>query len=77
MITEALKRQKSKNNEKSVINRDAVITSEAKPSEKRGLYITKDSLIGLLKSINENEFRLIEGSSPYSVMIAIPKNISI
>lgn len=76
MLTEAIKRQK-KSGGKTEAKKHAVIKSEAKPSEKRGLYITKDSLIGLLNNIKDEEFRLLEATSPYSILVAIPNNIRI
>ena len=76
MLTEAIKRQK-KSGGKTEANKHAVIKSEAKPSEKRGLYITKDSLIGLLNNLKDEEFRLLEATSPYSILVAIPNNIRI
>jgi hypothetical protein len=76
MLTEAIKRQK-KSGGKTEAKKHAVIKSEAKPSEKRGLYISKDSLIGLLNNIEDDEFRLFEVGSPFSIFIAIPKNIHI
>jgi len=76
MLTEAIKRQK-KSGGKTEAKKHAVIKSEAKPSEKRGLYITKDSLIGLLNNLKDEEFRLLEATSPYSILVAIPNNIRI
>jgi hypothetical protein len=76
MLTEAIKRQK-KSGGGTEAKRHAVITSEAKPSAKRGLYISKDSLIGLLNKIKDKEFRLLEATSPYSILVAIPNNIRI
>ena len=76
MLTEAIKRQK-KSSGKTEAKKHAVIESEAKPSEKRGLYISKDSLIGLLNKIKDEEFRLLEATSPYSILVAIPNNIRI
>ncbi len=76
MITEAIKRQK-KSSGKTEANKHAVIKSEAKPSEKRGLYISKDSLIGLLNNLKDEEFRLLEANSPYSILVAIPNYIKI
>ena len=76
MLTEAIKRQR-KSSGKTESKKHAVIKSEAKTSKKRGLYITKDSLIGLLNTIEDEEFRLFEAGSPFSIYIAIPKNIHI
>ena len=76
MLTEAIKRQK-KTDGKTGAKKHAVIKSEAKPSEKRGLYISKDSLIGLLNNLKDEEFRLLEATSPYSILVAIPNNIRI
>jgi hypothetical protein len=76
MLTEAIKRQK-KSSGTTEARKHAVIESEAKPSETRGLYISKDSLIGLLNKIKDEEFRLLEANSPYSILVAIPNNIRI
>jgi len=76
MLTEAIKRQK-KSSGKTEAKKHAVITSEAKPSEKRGLYISKNLLIGLLNKSKDEEFRLLESTSPYSILVAIPNNIRI
>lgn len=76
MLTEAIRRQK-KSGGKTEAKKHSVIESEAKPSEKRGMYISKESLIGLLNKIKDEEFRLLESTSPYSILVAIPNNIRI
>ena len=76
MLTEAINRQK-KSSDKTEAKKHTVIKSEAQPSEKCGLYISKDSLIGLLNNLKDEEFRLLEATSPYSILVAIPNNIRI
>jgi hypothetical protein len=63
--------QKMNRNKRYVIMRNKLITSDASREEKVGLYIEKEMLIDIIKSIRDDNIRLICATTPNTISIDV------